>query len=53
MYDSETARFIQKGYNPKPSERTSEGYVKQNANPEVALHTKSAKSNNNKDNVGG
>ncbi len=45
--------FSPKGYNPKPVERTFNGYVKQNANPEVALYTKSAGFNNSRGNVGG
>lgn len=39
--------FLQKGYNPAPGERTLNGYVKQNANPEIPLHTDSAGFNNN------
>lgn len=39
--------FSQKGYNPAPGERTLNGYVKQNANPEIPLYTDSAGFNNN------
>ena len=45
--------FSSKGYNPKPGERTLEGYVRNNANPEISLTTKSAGFNNNNGNVGG
>ncbi len=45
--------FSERGYSPRPEERTFNGYVEQNANPEVALYTKSAGFNNSKDNVGG
>lgn len=45
--------FSNKGYNPKPGERTIDGYVKNNANPEISLHTNSAGFNNNNGNVGG
>lgn len=39
--------FSQKGYNPQEGERTLNGYVKQNANPEISLNTQSANFNNN------
>ncbi len=45
--------FSQKGYNPQEGERTLNGYVKQNANPEVALYTKSEQFNNSRGNAGG
>ncbi len=41
------------GYNPKPGERTIEGYVKKHANPEISLNTKSPNFNNHGGNVGG
>ncbi len=45
--------FSSKGYNPQLGERTVKGYVEQNANPEVALYTKSSGFNNSKGNAGG
>ena len=36
-----------KGYNPKPGERTIEGYVKKNTNLEISLDTNSLGFNNN------
>ncbi len=45
--------FSPKGYTPQQGERTIDGYVKQNANPEIALYTKSAGFNNSKGNLGG
>ena len=42
-----------KGYKPQPGERTFEGYVKNNADPEISLYTDSAGFNNNKGNLGG
>jgi hypothetical protein len=44
--------FSEKGYNPQPGERTLNGYVKNNANPEISLHTNSVGFNNNGE-VGG
>ena len=44
---------ISKGYNPKPGERTIEGYVKKNANPEISLDTNSPGFNNNSKGTGG
>ena len=41
------------GIGPKPNERTIGGYVKNNANPKISLHTNSAGFNNNKGNVYG
>ena len=37
----------QKGYNPEPNERTFNGYVKQNADPEISLRTDSSDFKNN------
>lgn len=45
--------FSSKGYNPKPGERTLNGYVRNNANPEISLTTQSPGFNNNNGNVGG
>jgi RHS repeat-associated protein len=45
--------FSPNGYNPQPGERTLNGYVKNNASPEVSLHTNSAGFNNNNGIVGG
>ena len=45
--------FWEKGYNPKPGERTLIGYVEQNANPEISLYTDSARFNNSNGNIGG
>lgn len=45
--------FSKNGYNPKPGERTIEGYVQQNVKPEVSLNTNSAGFNSNGSNVGG
>jgi len=45
--------FSSKGYNPKPGERTLDGYVRNNANPEISLTTQSPGFNNNNGNVGG
>lgn len=42
-----------KGYKPQSGERTLDGYVKNNAAPEVALYTKSPGFNNNNKGVGG
>ena len=42
-----------KGYKPQPGERTFEGYVKNNADPEISLYTDSSGFNNNKGTVGG
>lgn len=50
---TEAQGFSNKGYNPQPGERTLEGYVKQNANPEISLHTNSAGFNNNSGDIGG
>mgnify|MGYP007057032725 CR=1 FL=1 len=44
--------FSGRGYNPKTGERTFNGYVGQNANPEISLYTDSAGFNNN-GNIGG
>lgn len=44
--------FSEKGYNPQPGERTFDGYVRNNANPEISLYTDSARFNNN-GNIGG
>ncbi len=41
------------GYNPKPGERTLNGYVSNNADPEVSLYTKSPGFNNSNGNAGG
>ena len=38
--------YSKNGYNPKPGERTVEGYVKNNAQIEQSLHTKSGGFNN-------
>ena len=45
--------FSPNGYNPKPGERTFEGYVKQTSDPEISLYTKSPGFNNNPKGVGG
>lgn len=45
--------FSRRGYNPQDGERTFEGYVRNNANPEISLYTKSAGFNNNRGNTGG
>ncbi len=45
--------FSSKGYNPQPGERTLDGYVRNNANPEISLTTQSPGFNNNNGNVGG
>ena len=45
--------FSNKGYNPKAGERTVNGYVKQNSNPEVVLYTKSAGFNSSRGTAGG
>ena len=45
--------FSRRGYNPQDGERTFEGYVRNNANPEISLYTKSAGFNNSKGNIGG
>ena len=45
--------FSPKGYTPQQGERTIDGYVKQNANPEISLYTNSAGFNNNNGNIGG
>ena len=45
--------FSSKGYNPQPGERTLDGYIKNNANPEISLTTQSPGFNNNNGNVGG
>ncbi|MBO5352645.1 MAG: hypothetical protein J6A77_05040, partial [Lachnospiraceae bacterium] len=45
--------FSSKGYNAQQGERTMEGYVRNNANPEISLSTQSAGYNNNNGNVGG
>ena len=45
--------FASKGYNPQPGERTFEGYVKQNADPEVSLYTSSSGFNNGNGDIGG
>ena len=45
--------FSSRGYNPQPGERTLEGYVKNNANPEISLNTQSPGFNNGNGDVGG
>ena len=45
--------FSPNGYDPQPGERTLDGYVKNQASPEISLHTDSAGFNNNNGNVGG
>ena len=45
--------FSLKGYNPQPGERTINGYVKDNADPEISLITQSSGFNNNKKGIGG
>ena len=45
--------FDSKGYFSQPGERTLDGYVKNNANPEISLKTSSPGFNNNNGNVGG
>ncbi len=45
--------FFSKGYNPAPGERTINGYIRNNAKPEISLITKSPNFNNNNGNVGG
>ena len=45
--------FSETGYSPRPGERTFNGYVEQNANPEISLYTDSASFNNNNGNIGG
>ena len=45
--------FSSKGYNPKPGERTFEGYVKQTSDLEISLYTKSSGFNNNPKGTGG
>lgn len=45
--------FSQKGYNPQKGERTLKGYVKDNAEPEIVLNTKSADFNNANGQTGG
>ena len=45
--------FSPNGYNPQPGERTLNGYVQNNASPEVSLRTNSAGFNNNNGVVGG
>ena len=44
--------FSETGYSPRPGERTFNGYVEQNANPEISLYTDSASFNNNNGNIG-
>ena len=58
MYDGDWGAgnpdwITNKGYKPQPGERTFEGYVKNNAAPEVTLYTKSPGFNNNNKGVGG
>ena len=45
--------FSAHGYNPQPGERTLDGYVRSNANPEISLTTQSSGFNNNNGNIGG
>ena len=45
--------FSKKGYNPKPGERTFEGYVRNNADPEVSLYTRAKGFNNGRGKSGG
>lgn len=45
--------FSSKGYNPQPEERTIDGYVRNNANPEISLTTQSSGFNNSNGNPGG
>lgn len=45
--------FSSKGYNPQSGERAIDGYVRNNANPEISLTTQSSGFNNNNGYTGG
>ncbi len=45
--------FSPNGYNPQLGERTLDGYVRNNTNPEISSTTQSAGFNNNNGNVSG
>ncbi len=50
---SNTKEESGRGYNPQPGERTLDGYVRNNADPEISLTTQSPGFNNNNGDVGG